>query len=250
MLVYALLGVVLGAAVAAFVFLVADRGGGEPAWSTWTPEGDGETRLAQIADFVSGRYRLSSGSQLVGVEPAPLRVQDTPVAAVAVRRPAGALDSENPIELFPATGTIAYLLCGLGENCAIAEGEPSPERQRLVRRQALELALYTFRYVDDVENVVAFFPPPQGEEPSTAALLRRAELEPALDRPLSQTLGSQVPLPNTITASEIATIDTLTNDKVFRFRFQQLQDGTAALVLDDLRLPVAEEEEPAQTPTP
>ena len=52
----------------------------------------------------------------------------------------------------------------------------------------------------------------------------------------------------TIAPSEVETIDRLTSDKVFRFRFQQLQDGTAALVLDDLRLPPPEEQTaPAET---
>jgi hypothetical protein len=248
--VYLALGVVLGAAVAGFAFLVTDDEEQAARWSAWEPAGSADERLDQIADYVSGRYKLPSGNELLGITAAPLRVQDTPVAAVAIRRPAGILDAEDPLEIFDAAGTVAFLMCGLGESCAIAEGEPSPERQRLVRREALELALYTFRYVDDAANVVAFFPPPKGEEPTTAALLRRADLQAQLDRPLVQTLSPQVPLVNAIRPSEIVMIDELTGDQVFRFSFQQLQDGTAALVLDDLRLPPPEEETTTGTEEP
>ena len=65
--------------------------------------------------------------------------------------------------------TIAYNLCGIGgKNCAIGIGTPSSARLLLLRREALELALYTFKYVHGVENVVAILPPgPLGSRPAT-----------------------------------------------------------------------------------
>src|SRR5947209_5781330 len=56
--------------------------------------------------------------------------------------------------------TIAYNLCGVGStNCSIGVGTPSPDRLLLLRREALELALYTFKYISGTQNVVAILPP-------------------------------------------------------------------------------------------
>ena len=43
--------------------------------------------------------------------------------------------------------------------------------------------------------------------------------------------------PENLAPLEVETIDRLTSANFFRFSFQQLQDGTAVLVLDDPRLP-------------
>ncbi len=62
--------------------------------------------------------------------------------------------------------TIAYNLCGIGgKNCAIGVGKPSTNRLLLLRREALELALYTFRYIGGTQNVVAILPPGHTEPP-------------------------------------------------------------------------------------
>ena len=64
--------------------------------------------------------------------------------------------------------TIAYNLCGIGgKNCAIGIGTPSSARLLLLRREALELALYTFKYVHGVQNVVAILPPGRSAQTST-----------------------------------------------------------------------------------
>ena len=55
--------------------------------------------------------------------------------------------------------TAVYNLCGLGTSCAIAAGTPSLAGELLLRREALELALYTFRYIHGVDSVVAILPP-------------------------------------------------------------------------------------------
>ena len=61
--------------------------------------------------------------------------------------------------------TVLYRLCGLGAQCAINKGKPSNERGLLLQREALELALYSFRYLDGVKNVVALMPPSPGKKP-------------------------------------------------------------------------------------
>jgi hypothetical protein len=252
---YGLLAVVLAAAIVGLV-VVLGRPGAEPeaAWSAWSPESSAETPVPQqIADYVGAQYHLPDGQQLVGVQAAPPRVQDVPIGAIATRKPPAAGSTEPLIDIFPTEETAVYILCGLGENCAIQGGSPSAERLRLLRRESLELALYTFRYVDGTNYVVAFLPPAPGEQPSLALLFRRGDLEAELGRPLRVTLPATVPpQPNQIAPSEVVTIDRLTNASLFRFQFQQLQDGTAVLVLNDPTLPVPEETEtqPAETTTP
>ena len=236
-LVYVLLGLVLVLAAGALVYLVSQPSS-EPRgpFSPWEPQSeDAQDRAQEIANFVGGNYRLDADTQLVTVQAAPPRVQDFPLAAVAIgSAPGGAAFSGDNIPVFPAEDTIVYILCGMGQECAISEGEPSEERQRLLRREALELALYTFRYVDDIDNVVVFMPPAPGFRPSYALFFQRPELEDLVDRPLRDTLTSELtPLPNEISPSEAGVIDQLTQPRFFGFQFQQLPNGTVALFLED-----------------
>jgi hypothetical protein len=247
-LVYLALGFVLAAAAVGFLVLVGEPGK-EPAaaWSAWQPDGDEVEWAQQIADNVADSYRLPSGSQLVTVQAAPPRVQDVPLGAIAVRRPPPGGSGEVSVDVFSVDGAQVFILCGLGQDCAIEEGEPSAERLRLLKREALELALYTFRYLDGTDSVVAFLPPAPGDQPSYALFFQRGELSTELDRPLRATLPDATPpLADQIRASEVATIDRLTEPRLFRFSFQQLQDGTAVLVLDDLRIPVQDSGEQSQ----
>jgi hypothetical protein len=248
---YGLLAIVLAAAIVGLV-VVLERPGAEPdvVWSAWSPESSAETPVPQqIADYVGAQYRLGDGQQLVGIQAAPPRVQDVPVGAIATRKPPAAGSSEPLIDIFPTEETAVFILCGLGENCAIQGGSPSTERLRLLRRESLELALYTFRYVDGMNYVVAFLPPAPGEQPSLALFFRRGDLEAELGQPLRVTLPAATPPPpDAIAPSEIVTIDRLTNASLYRFQFQQLQDGTAVLVLNDPTLPIPETEtQPAET---
>jgi hypothetical protein len=238
-LVYALLALVLGGAIAGLVVLLTGPGKApEASWSAWKPEGDDDQATQQIADHVGSTYHLADGSQLVGVQAAPLRVQDVPIGAIAVRRAPPAGTAQVPVDVLDASSSVVYILCGFGQKCAIDEGVPSTERMRLLRREALELALYTFRYVDGKTTVVAFLPPRPGDDPTYALLFRKEDLEPELARPLRETLPDAVPPPpESISGFEAEAIDRLTAPSLFRYQFQQVQDGTAVLVLDDPSLP-------------
>ena len=70
-----------------------------------------------------------------------------------------------------------YSLCGLGTSCSIATGKASVERGELVRREILELALYTFKYVGGVKNVIAFMPPRPGDSPKYVVYLQKSDVE-------------------------------------------------------------------------
>ena len=124
-------------------------------WSVWQPDGDDRVAAAkQIAEHVGPQYRLGDGDQLVAVQAGPLEIADLPLS-VALRSSANGGD----IQLIDGKG-VMYTLNGLGPRGSITRGTPSEERHLLLRREALELALYTFRYRDDVDIVVALLPPP------------------------------------------------------------------------------------------
>src|SRR5581483_10408740 len=55
---------------------------------------------------------------------------------------------------------------GRGSHCSIASGEATPTRGRLVRREALEVALYTFKFAPSIDSVAAFMPPAPGQSTS------------------------------------------------------------------------------------
>jgi hypothetical protein len=229
-LVYALLAVVVGAAVGTFVVLVGTPAKApKPAWSNWKPTaGQGEQQAGEIANFVSRRYRLPTGTQLVGVLGGPSRIK-----AIAVQRGA----SNGDVDIFRSEGMYAYVLCGLGKRCAIQEGEPTLARARLLRREALELALYTFRYVPAAESVVAFLPPQKGKKAELALYFPKRDFKDELDRPLRHVLpAAQPPLPAEINPVESVMIDRLTEEHLFRFAVQQAQEGTDILVLAPVRL--------------
>jgi hypothetical protein len=225
----ALIGVAIGALAATALLLAGGRPVPGPAWSAWKPSKDSTTDGAEeIAKHVGGRYRLPGGDQLVLVTGGPLRVAGLDIP---VRIALQGTDRSGEIK----GRTVMYQLCGLGPRCAIAKGKPSTERFLLLRREALELALYSFRYLGGVKNVVALLPPAPGKKPENAMLFRKDDYGGALDRPLAATLSSRPPKLNALPDSpEAGLILRLTQEKVFRYDFQQGQDLTALLVLKEM----------------
>ncbi len=103
----------------------------------------------------------------------------------------------------------------------------------LLRRQALELALYTFKYVDGVESVTIFLPPPPGADAQASAVfLKRGDLKSLLSRPLSKTLAPGAPSIGQIPASELQSLNGVTGSKLYRYTYTQAQDLSAVLVLE------------------
>jgi hypothetical protein len=228
--VYAALAVVLaaGAAGAAVVLSRDSQGVSEGAWSSWQPTAsDDHNRVREIADHVSRAYRLPNGDQLLNVILKPPKVLNVPIRAVAV---VGSGGSVNDVDEIDSGNSMIFELCGLGQTCAISPGKPTVERGRLVRREALELALYTFKYAPDITHVIAFIPP-RKQQPELVVYFTRRDLSDELALPLNRTLSARTPRQNTITAGETSTIDRLTEPRVFRFALQRAQLGDAVLVL-------------------
>jgi hypothetical protein len=238
----ALGGVFIAVALVA-VILVADGGGGRGGsdeglaanWSRWQPSDTTlEGGATEIAQKVGAEYTHPDGKQLV-------QVTGTPIPSTV------------PITLRPATGpivdiegnTVLYQLNGLGDNHSILGGKPSESRLRVIHREALELALYTFRYLPDAESVIAVLPPPPptaqdaqsaalaaaggstSSPPINAVFFRPGDLKPQLQVPLGQTLGPKAPNTDTFSGAEADTVETLTLSNVFK-----ISEGSSGILLD------------------
>jgi len=233
--IYGTLAAVLGLSIAGIVIYAGRSINPAPKWSAWKPSGGGLGAAKQIADHIGGTYHLPSGQQRVDVIAKAPSVspanQQIPIHYIAVRGAKGVVDQVFPVD---SSNSLMYSLCGLGTSCSIQSGTPSVARGTLVRREILELALYTFKYVGGIKNVIAFMPPTPGAQPTLAIYLQKSDFSQELKHPLDETLKTKVPLPAAITAKEQETIDSTTQSRVYKFSLSQAQQGDAILVLQPL----------------
>jgi len=203
--------------------------GGVKNWSSWAPTNDGQAGAQQIAEHVGVQYKLPNGRQIVNVGVTGLEIQGVPLA-VAVRKDAS---QGGAIKIFNDAGVI-YHLCGLGQSCAIDSGKPSIERGLLLRREALELALYTFRYLGDVHQVLVFMPPPKGKTPTQALFFREGDVARELDRPLTASLSPRVPTVASMTGSpDAGLVQQITSPKTFDFSLTGDQTSQSGYIVLD-----------------
>jgi hypothetical protein len=231
-------------ALAGIGLVIANGGAGSddgPAWSPWKPSGDDP--IASIAEHVGREYRLPNGEQLVHVTPGPLEAGGVPLHIALREAPTAGGD----INLVEGDGVL-YRLCGLGPQCSINRGKPSEERLLLLRREALELALYTFRYADDVDNVVVFMPPPPGQEANVALLFRKGDVAPELARPLRATLSRRTPsVAGVATAPDSPLVNRITAQLMYAFSLTQAnQEAAFFLVLEPPEVAAARQQQEQQ----
>jgi hypothetical protein len=240
-IIYLVLAGVAGAALGATIVLVG-RGSPEPAppWSDWQPEGSVERATAQIADRIPDSYRLPDRapltSALAGPPSAPtgdgtlVRMRAIIVRPQTSRGQQEADDSEG----FDARDSMMYVLCsGTGSACSIPAERATPEFYGLVRRQALELSLYTFKYVRDIESVVVLLPNRTGQQqPGTAVFLERADVRHELSEPLAETFSSPVtPDIGEIPAEELRSIERITRPRLYAYQYDSAADGSPIMIL-------------------
>jgi hypothetical protein len=241
--IYFALAAVLGAGVGSFVVLAVQEDPPASAkWSAWEPDGSSTTRVKQIADRITRGYR-QNGDQLVFALGSRPQVNvpgqgELDVAAIVVQpdtsrgqREEG--DFDGP---YDGDNAITYRLCGNGQACSIASGTPTPERLQLLRREALELSLYTFKYVKGADSVVVFLPPPppqtNGEQETSGALfLRRENVRDQLRAPIVRTLATRAPAIGEMSPHEAAMVDRLTRPNIYGYAYQQTSDGNVFLIL-------------------
>jgi hypothetical protein len=206
-----------------------------PRWSSWAPYQGSIDGPTQIAEHVGAKYKLTDGRQMLAITGTPLEIAGLPLTVALRQTPA----QGGKIRLFDGQGVL-YRLCGLGEKCAISAGKPSIERGMLVRREALELALYSFRYLKGVTQVVVFMPPPKGsDQPPTALFFRPGDVARELSQPLNATISPSTPSVAGVRREPNAPlIDKLTLGAQFEFSLTQgNSDARAFLVLDEIAKP-------------
>ena len=223
---YLLLGATVGAVLGAFIVLVQRPWPTPPPpWSAWKPANAsiGETARA-IASHVGGSYRLPDGTQLTRVILGPSKAAGN-IQGVALA------DRPNAVTLYDPARTIVYTLCGPQQNCAMQLPDTSATANAL-RREALELALYTLKYAD-AADVAVFFPPLEGETQTTNVLnFPRDDFGLQLHRPLKVTLPHPAAVSQgKVDPSEVGTIDALTTGHRYNFGIQNATGGRRVLVL-------------------
>lgn len=247
----ALGGVVLASIVLAVVFFAWNDNGGDdydmaPNWSTWKPVdetlADGAT---EIAKHVQAGYTHPNGDQLVKIS--LLQAKDLPITLQA-----GAISDVGG-------ETVVYDMNGLDDGGSLP-GEASAERGAVVFREALELSLYTFRYLPDAEGVMVLIPPPpqdpavaaqntavlqaaangdaaaaakvpaiekQQEARQRAIFFRAGDLKSELQVPLGATLPAAAPNEETITSAQVEDINQRVRSN--RFLWSEVQ-GTGVVL--------------------
>jgi hypothetical protein len=256
----------IGAIFVTIALLARNDGGGNTArWSSWTPPDKGSVGAREIADHLAPLYRISPVDQLAVVTLVDTSSSSAASSANTTTSPSNGIkvavrsDASSSAVSVLSGKTIAYNLCGIGgTNCSIGVGAPSADRLLLLRREALELALYTFKYVGGVDNVVAILPPGRTAQTSTltakppssssaptspatkplnvALLFLHDELSPWLSQPIANTLPEQFPpsVDQIHNAPEAGLVEQITARGLFSQRLVQAQDGSTLIVLDPL----------------
>jgi hypothetical protein len=213
---YLVLGAAVGVGVGSFLVLVQrDPPPPPPAWSSWQPtaaESDTTTRMLEIANHVGSSYTLASGNQLVAIQTQSTKAN---FQGVVVVKPDNATQLDKQ---YGRDDTAVFLFCGGSKACKI-DGTPTIARGTVLRREALELALYTFEYAHPIDNVLIFFPPGPGEKALTSTLFfQRDDLNSSLKHPLRRTLPQvDPPVPGQIRPAERKTVDDLTGNKRYKY---------------------------------
>jgi hypothetical protein len=199
-------------------------------WSSWEPE---TSRMVDGAEEIAGhvglQYKLDSGDQLVSIRSSALELQGEDIG-VAVRPVGGSLQ-------YMEGDGLLYILNGLGPNGTIPTGTASKKRGRLLLREALELALYSFRYLEDVTMVAVLLPQAPAtsgtsqERQTRAVFYRPGDLLPQLQVPLDDTLSPKTPTPTSMAPAEAKEVDELTLRNLFLASIQPLQADQNYLVL-------------------
>jgi hypothetical protein len=211
---YLALAVVVGGALGTFIVLVQRPGPKPPpAWSSWQPGSTAvSSQLLEIADHVGSGYRLADGNPLAAV-----KIDNRNLRSIVVSKTTKP-KTQSDFNHYDRSSTAIFILCGLGQNCK-AEGTPTTAEGTALRREALELALYTMEYSHPIDNVLVFFPPVADEKTFSATLFfHRTDLKGSLDHPLRRTLPqANPPLPGQIQPAEKQTVDDLTRQTYYHY---------------------------------
>ncbi len=234
------LAVVAGSALGAFVVVLQRPKEKPPApWSTFVPKGNLTARLFQIADVIPKSYRIQNGKQLVAATPSAPQQQITPdqgQSFVTLPLTRAEIHDQGNITSTNLSSGVQFVLCGGGNGCELAVGTPSQARFLLLEREALQLSLFAFKYVSDVDSVTVLLPPshpldpktgkPSGQPHETALFLRRSDVTRMLSRPYPETLSAEVPSIGAMSAKDTNVVLGFARPHTYDWTWTQAQDGT------------------------
>jgi hypothetical protein len=225
---------------------------GSRGWSQWSPSTTGTTGAQEIADYVAPFYRLNAGQQLDVITPIALTsataAGTTTGHDLTIAVNSGGSASSSSLSLLTGS-TVAYNICGVGATGCQLSGTASASRLLLLRREALEVALYTLKYLPSVDNVLVVLPPGHNvskvgagvttAKPVTVAVLfLRAELKPLLSTPIDDSLEEIPPdiaqLAAWSKSDEAGLVDEVTARTLFSEQVEAQQEGGNLLVLSPL----------------
>jgi hypothetical protein len=215
------IGVIAVAGVVAVLIAGRDTPPPKVVWSAWAPAG--ADRLSEIAAYVGPQYRLADGTQLALITGSQL-AYESQLATPVLAGPTGSVSAIPGV-------TVGYTLCGSGPSCALA-GKATVPRGFMLRREALQLALYTLHYVDQVDNVAVLLPKAKGAKTTTTLFFSRADVAPQLVRPVSRTLSAKTPTPATVMSLRDHTIVDHLTYPMFDGHFTTNQTAQLLLVLE------------------
>ena len=228
------LAAIFGAAIGLFIVLVERPAPPPPLpWSVWKPPSPDRTvETREIADHVAAQYHLPSGHRLVRVYVGGPGASSDPIRAVALATTVNPTAQSQIKGFVDVNQAVMYILCGTGAKCSIREGKASVARGTVLRREALELALYTFEYVKGTRSVLTFFPPTPGNSMTHGFFFERSDFGTQLHHPLRRTLPQRLP-PRTdkLSPAERRVVDQLTTTRQFRFSLKRDQSGARVLVV-------------------
>lgn len=236
--------------------------GSSAPWSSWKPPDGGVEGAKDIANHIAPLYRISGADQLAAVTVKSAGGSSSASSGttsnqlqVALNQTGTTHPTSSSVQLIGGK-TIVYNLCGLGtSNCTIGQGSPSGNRMLLLRREGLELALYTLKYIKGITNVVATLPPGYTQQTGTisptpppsssqsggptpvnlSVVFNQQGIQPFLSTPLSATLNTLPPevpqLPQWRNTQEAGLVDQLTARALFSYKYELPADGSYLLVL-------------------
>ena len=236
-LIYVFLLAVVGAGVGSFIVLAsgADKPD-EPAWSAWQPTGSTMAKVRQIADRIPKAYRAENGSQLTVslASRSPCRRRKGERAGACRLRPPGHVEGARGGGRHrrlprPCRRLVRALRHDSKEQCEVAPDGPA-ERETLLRRQALELSLYTLKYVDGIDSVVVFMPP-EAEEPEHGLPAPRATWPTSSTGRSARCSRRRARRSARLSSLEEGQILRLTRPRTYTAEVQASPDGSPILIL-------------------
>jgi hypothetical protein len=240
---YAALVLLAAGGVAALVVGLVSGDDNSRTVGGFSLDGSPYARTQEIATKISERYRAQDGGQLAAaLAGPPIIVTNQPegstqilvrTIAITPDLPSGGSSDDRDVVLVDGNTSVQYVLCGYGQNCSIAKGQPSVERHTLLRREALELALYTFKTVPSIDSVSVFLPPrPDGASAPTMVFLQRKDVADQLARPIDDVLSPKTPAIGKMSADELELVNRATSSRLYQYNYTQAQDGSAVMLLD------------------